>query len=178
MNSVINAQVEENFKDLQGSNAIEKITKVVHKAENCFFCTSQSIDGTCASRPMNVRKVDEQGNLWFLSPNDSHINQELALDTYVKLFFQGSPHSDFLILNGQAMVSRDQSKIEELWQPLLESWFTGGVSDPRITVIQFSPNDGYYWEAKHGSLADRVKIIVNAMIANSPGDFVEGKLEL
>ena len=49
---------------------------------------------------MNVREVDDAGNLWFLSASDSHQNQELAEARPCGLFFQASPHSDFLVLSG------------------------------------------------------------------------------
>ena len=55
---------------------------------------------------MNVRQVDDQGNLCFLSANHSHKNNELAVDASVKLYFQGSPHSDFLPLTGHAIERR------------------------------------------------------------------------
>ena len=61
----------------------------------------------------------------------------------VRLYFQGSPHSDFLDLNGRASVASDQAKIEELWEPVIRTWFTEGVDDPRITVIKVTPSDGY-----------------------------------
>ena len=68
----------------------------------------------------------------------------------MQLFFQGSPHSDFLHLRGIATISRDRAKIEELWEPVLRTWFTGGKDDPRITVIEVEPTEGYYWDNKHG----------------------------
>jgi general stress protein 26 len=70
----------------------------------------------------------------------------------VALFFQGSKHSDFLQLGGRATVSTDKAKIKELWEPVLQTWFTDGIDDPRITAIKVEPTEGYYWDAKHGPL--------------------------
>jgi general stress protein 26 len=83
--------------------------------------------------------------LVFLSADDSHKNSELQSDLEVNLYFQGSPHSDFLYLKGRATISRDKDKIKELWTPLIKTWFTEGIDDPRITVIQVVPYEGYYW---------------------------------
>src|SRR5690606_6723815 len=123
--------------------AAEKIREVVKNAPNCFFCTAVSIGGSGGVRPMNVREVDDAGNLWFLSAGDSHKNQELALNPLVKLYFQASTHSDFLALEGDATISRDREKIQEHWEPLLKTWFTEGIDDPRITVIKVVPSRGY-----------------------------------
>lgn len=60
-------------------------------------------------------------------------------DPLVKLYFQGSQHSDFLCLDGIATISRDKQKIEELWEFVLATWFTEGIEDPRITVIKLHP---------------------------------------
>jgi general stress protein 26 len=72
---------------------------------------------------MNVRRVDAEGNLWFLSASDSHKNKELALDPSVRLYFQGSEHSDFLQLNGRATISTDRAMIKELWATVIQTWF-------------------------------------------------------
>lgn len=158
MDSINQNQPEENREDLSGLPAIERIKEMVEKAQNCFFCTAMASGDSSGARPMNVRKVDEQGNLWFLSADDSHKNLEISANPAVKLYFQGSAHSDFLQLNGHAIISRDKAKIKELWKPILRTWFTEGVDDSRITVIKVVPSDGYYWDTKHGNAVAGMKI--------------------
>jgi general stress protein 26 len=178
MTSINENQPEKNREDLRGAEAIEQIRTIVKKAENCFFCTRAPVAGSSGARPMNVRLVDDQGTLWFLSANDSHLNQELALDPAVTLFMQGSPHSDFLQLSGRATITTDKAKIKELWNPLIKTWFTEGIDDPRITVIKVSPNNGYYWDTKHGNAIAAVKMLVGSMIGKTLDDSIEGKLKL
>ncbi|HVK15220.1 MAG TPA: pyridoxamine 5'-phosphate oxidase family protein [Gemmataceae bacterium] len=178
MGSINENQPEKNREDLRGREAIEKIRELVGKAKNCFFCTSAPTGETDGTRPMNVRKVDDEGNLWFLSASDSHQNRELAVDPSVKLYFQGSPHSDFLHLSGRATVSTDRAKIEELWEPLLKTWFTGGVNDPRITVIKVAPAHGYYWDTKHGNTVAYAKMLIGAAVGTTLDDSIEGTLRV
>ncbi len=85
MDSINKNQPEENRRDVQGEEAIRKIKEIVKQAENCFFCTAVSLGELAMARPMNVRQVDDQGQLWFLSASDSHKNQELARDPVVRL---------------------------------------------------------------------------------------------
>lgn len=176
MDSINQNQPEENRQDLRAQDAVAKIKEIVAKAENCFFCTAVSTGDSGAARPMNVRQVDDEGNLWFLSAGDSHKNEELERDPSVRLFFQGSPHSDFLQLNGRATVSTDRAKIEELWEPILRTWFTGGKDDPRITVLKVEPTDGYYWDTKHGPAVAGVKMLIGAVLRKTLDDSVEGTL--
>jgi general stress protein 26 len=183
MGSINRNQPEKNRQNLQGEEAIRQIKTIVGQAQNCFFCTTPLAGNAMAgesngSRPMNVRHIDDAGNLWFLSAADSQQNQELERDSTVRLYFQGSPHSDFLLLAGEATVSRDKAKIAQLWEPLLKTWFTEGQEDPRITVIRFVPTSGYYWDTKHGNLVAGIKMMLGAALGKTLDDSIEGKLQM
>ena len=127
---------------------------------------------------MNVRQVDDAGHLWFLSADDSHKNLELETDPTVSLFFQGTEHSDFLHLRGRASVSRNRAKLEELWEPILKTWFTGGIDDPRITVIEVTPTSGYYWDNKHGNMVAGAKMLIGAAVGKTLDDSIEGRVSI
>jgi general stress protein 26 len=178
MDSINKNQPEQNRKNLAAGEAVKKIKELVDKAESCFFCTSASTSESSGARPMNVRKVDDEGNLWFLSASDSHKNEELAQDPSVKLYFQGSAHSDFLQLNGHATITTDREKIKELWEPMIQTWFTEGVNDPRITAIKFVPAEGYYWDTKHGNVVAGMKILIGSMLRKTLDDSIEGILHV
>ena len=176
MDSINRQQPETNHADLDGPEAIAKIKELVGRAQTCFFCTAEPVDGSSAARPMSVQQVDDAGNLWFLSAIDSHKNLEVVADPTVKLYFQGSAHSDFLLLRGRAAILRDKAKIEELWEPIIKTWFTGGVDDPRITVIKVTPTDGYYWDTKHGIAVAGIKMLIGAALGKTLDDSIEGTL--
>jgi general stress protein 26 len=178
MDSINENQPGEHRRDLAGIDAVDKIRELVKKAETCFFCTANPVSGSRGTRPMAPQQVDDDGNLWFLSAEDSHKNLELEADPSVRLYFQGSPHSDFLMLSGRATVSKDKAKIRELWEPVIETWFTGGVDDPRITVIKVAPTEGYYWDNKHGNAVAGIKMLVGAAIGKTLDDSVEGTLNV
>ena len=178
MSSIDRNQPEDNYDDLQGQEAVKKIKEMVEQAENCFFCSAVTTGESSGDRPMNVRQVDDEGNLWFLSANDSRKNQELAVDPSVKLYFQGSKYSDFMQLDGQATISTDRAKIKELWSSMAQVWFTEGVDDPRITVIKVSPTAGYYWDTKHGLAVAGVKMLLGTVLRKTMDDSVQGKLDV
>lgn len=179
MSSINENQPEDNRDDMSGATAVKKIKDLIDKAQTCFFVTGAVVEGSGGARPMNVRKVDDSGNLWFLSASDSHLNEELAIDPDgVHLFFQGSPHSGFLHLQGAATVSRNKALIHELWEPILKTWFTGGEDDERITVIKVAPNGGYYWDTKHGLLVAGIKMVLGAVMGQTLDDSVEGTLRV
>ncbi len=178
MDSINKNQPEENREDLSGRKAISKMKDLVEDAESCFFSTMSATGPSGGVRPMSVQECDDHGALWFLSASDSHKNREIEADPRVKLFFQGSKHSDFLSLSGRASISRDKAKIKELWKPVLKVWFTEGEDDPRITVIRVDPEDGYYWDNKHGNAVAGVKMLIGAAIGKTLDDSIEGTLRL
>jgi general stress protein 26 len=178
MDSINRNQPETNHADLSGPDAVEQIKAIVKKSPTCFFCTSVADDNSSGARPMSVQQVDDAGNLWFLSADDSHKNVEVWLDPSVRLYFQGSPHSDLMLLNGHATISRDKTKIKELWEFVVKTWFTEGVDDPRITVIKVTPTEGYYWDTKHGNAVAGIKMLIGAALGRTLDDSIEGKLHV
>jgi len=93
------------------------------------------------------------------------------------LLFQGSSYSDFLTLYGKATITTDKQKIDELWDPMMKTWFTEGKDDPRISVIKFTPEEGYYWDTKHVMAVGMVKRAVGAIIGETYDDSIEGTIK-
>ena len=178
MSSINEQQPENNHQDLSGKEAIEKFKELADKASTCFFCTSIGQGNKFQTRPMSVQKVDDSGNFWFLSAVDSSVNAEIGSNANVQLLFQGSPHSGFLNLAGTATISTDKAKIDELWEPIVKTWFTEGKDDPRITVIKVAPAEGYYWDNKHGNAVAFVKMALGAVIGKTLDDSIEGTLKV
>ncbi|MES2703622.1 MAG: pyridoxamine 5'-phosphate oxidase family protein [Bacteroidota bacterium] len=176
MNSIDQQQPENNRKNLGGQEAVKKIKELADTAKSCFFCTNITEGKPFDTRPMAVQQVDDQGNLWFLSADDSHKNQEVKEDAHVQLLFQGSHHSDFMSLWGKAKISKDKAKIKELWTPMVKNWFTEGQDDPRITVIKVTPEEGYYWDTKHATIVAFAKQLVGAAIGQTLDDSIQGTL--
>jgi general stress protein 26 len=177
MDSINRQQPEKNREHLSDSEANEKIKQLIEKAKKtCFFCTNIKTGEPFATRPMSVQKIDDDGTLWFLSSIDSNKNEHLRDDPSVQLLFKGSDYSDFLSLYGTTHVNQDPNKIEELWEPILKTWFTEGKDDPRITVIRFTPEHGYYWDTKHAQIVAFAKQMIGAAIGKTLDDSIEGNL--
>jgi general stress protein 26 len=157
--------------DLAGGGAVEKIREVVDKADTCFLVTHGGV------RPMGVRECDEQGVLWFLSDKHSQKNAQIEADSNVELYFQASEHSGFLHLTGQATVLQDKALIDKLWTPLARVWFNEGKDDPCISVIRVQPQQGQYWDNKHGDAVAGVKMLVGAVLGKQFDDGEVGTLQ-
>lgn len=178
MDSIDQNQPEDNFKSLAGQEAVKKMKDIAEATKSCFFCTDIKTGSPMSVRPMSVQKVDDEGNFWFLSSNDSHKDSEIKQDDHVQLLFQETHNSGFLNIYGEATISADKEKIKDLWEPILKTWFTGGVDDPRISVIKIKTLDAYYWDNKHGNAVAFVKMAVGAVVGKTLDDSVEGQLKI
>ncbi|HMC83989.1 MAG TPA: pyridoxamine 5'-phosphate oxidase family protein [Chitinophagaceae bacterium] len=162
-------------KNLGQQEALKEIQSLAKEINTCMFCTYDE-EGKLKSRPMSVRKVDDDGNLWFLAGRNSDKNHELQLDNNVELLFAGG-HEKYLSLHGTAEISFDKAKIKELWNPIAKIWFTEGENDPDISVIRVKYDDGYYWDTKHGHMVSLLKMAKSLVTGTKGDDGVEGVLK-
>lgn len=176
MNTFSKNQDDPSLKNLYGKEAVVKMRSLIDSSgSTCFFRTDVTIHENHTARPMSVQKTDEEGNLWFLSALDSSKNVELSSSPEASLFFQGAGQSEFMELKGHVIITKDRDKIDELWGAVVQNWFDG-KDDPRITVIQFIPDSGYYWDNKYGDAVAGAKLLIGAVTGQSFDDSVEGKL--
>ncbi len=162
-------------KDLTDNLAADKIKSLAEEIKTCMLCTYK--EDRLQSRPMSVQKVDELGQLWFLSDTNSSQNAEIILNPTVELFFS-APHDKFLTLHGKARVMYDQEIIKELYDPIVKIWMPGGVDDPNLSVIQVIPDEGYYWNNKHGKMVAIAKMATAFVTGTTMDDGIEGNLTL
>jgi len=163
------------IKNLTNQEAIDKLKELVKHEATCLLTTNLS-QVPLNTRPMAVQKVCDQGNFWFLSSSDSDKNVEIEKDPRVQLFFLNTSKYEFLSIYGNATITRDRAKIEELWTDIAKAWFEQGKDDPRVTVIKVAPKEGYYWDTKDGKLVSLIKIAASAVTGNTLQEGVEGTI--
>jgi hypothetical protein len=61
---------------------------------------------------------------------------------------------------------------------MIKVWFTEGKDDPRITVLKVEPQEGYYWDTKHGNAVAAVKMMIGAAVGKTLDDSIEGQLKV
>ncbi len=148
-------------ENLGNKEAIEKLNSLVDEINICLFCTNLKTDDGSTCRPMGAQKVDEQGNLWFFSEKNSDKNKEIARDKNVQLFFSHPGKSSYLVVNGEAEIIMDKSKIDELWTAMVKIWFPDGKDDPNISIIKVKPTTAYYWDTDGNKMTNFLKLIAS-----------------
>lgn len=126
--------------------------------------------------PMSTKKVDEQGNIWFLSNKTSTHNQNLNTDNHLHLIYADKSSMQFLNIYGTATISTDRKIIDELYGKTDDAWFEG-KDDPNITAISVKPTEAFYWDPKNNKLITLVKMGVAAISGDQPDTMDVGKLK-
>jgi general stress protein 26 len=162
-------------ENLSGTEAIKKIKELVEHGRSCFMMTA--LDKLPMSiRPMGPQKVTENGDLLFFSDRNSRKNSELQLSKKMHLSFQNDGDNEYLSLSGTAEVYRDQSEINELYNSFANIWFEG-KDDPNLTIIRFTPQEGHYWDSKHGKILQMLSFVFGAITGKQTDNGLQGDLK-
>jgi len=164
--------------NLNNKEAIDKLKSLVDEINICLFCTNLKTDDGSTCRPMGAQEVCDQGNIWFFSDVNSDKNREIKQDEDVQLFFAHPGKSSYLIVNGQAEIIIDRKKTEELWTPLVKTWFKEGKDDPNISIIKVKPSSAYYWDTDGNKMINFLKMIASVATGTNLVTAKEGTLNV
>ena len=167
-----------NTKDLNHKEAIDKLKSLVEDITICLFCTDLKTDDGSTCRPMSAIKVCEQGNIWFFSEKNSEKNKAIVNDKNVQLFFSHPGKSSYMVVNGEAEIISDKTKIEELWSPVAKIWFKEGKDDPDISIIKVLPTTAYYWDTDGNRMINFLRMVASVVTGKNLLNGEEGSITL
>ena len=163
------------YQNLMQAEAIAKITHIAG-GEMAMLCTFE--DDKMFSRPMATSGIDGDGTMWFMSKTDSLKNRQLRADSRMHLVYAVPGRAEYLSLEGTAIITRDQEKVNELWSAFAKTWFHQGPQDPSLTLLKFTPKAGHYWDTKHSKMVQLAEIAIGALMGKELDDGVEGILRV
>lgn len=95
--------------------------------------------------PMTLLEIDEQGDLWFFAAKNSDNFKDIEYDNRVQLIYTDEREQKYISIFGNATHIIDQKKVDELWSPMLKTWFEG-KDDPNLVLLNINMENAYYWE--------------------------------
>jgi general stress protein 26 len=96
----------------------------------------------------------------------------------VQLFFSHPSKNSYLVVNGTAEIILDRAKTEELWTPIVKTWFKEGKDDPNISIIKVKPTTSYYWDTDGNQMINFIKMIASVAIGTNLVSGREGSLNV
>ncbi len=130
---------------LQNQEAVNKLKELVKDVKVCMFATINP-DHTLFSRPMHTIEIDNEGNIWFFTNDQSAKVDDVSKENTVYLMYSHPGHNNYVHVKGNALVVDDQQKIKELWSPAVKAWFPGGENDPALCLLKVETQEASYWD--------------------------------
>ncbi|HSJ11573.1 MAG TPA: pyridoxamine 5'-phosphate oxidase family protein [Gillisia sp.] len=162
-------------KNLTSREALEKMTKLVNDIDYTMLLTDLS-SRPISAVPMSTKKVDDQGNIWFLSGLNSNHNSNIVKSPEVQLLYSDPSDMEFISIYGKATIVADPHILDDLYEKSDDAWFTG-KEDPNLSAIKVVPEEAYYWDTKQNKYISLFKMGI-AAITNDKADIGEkGKLD-
>lgn len=150
----------------------EAIVRLKELVEDIDFTmlTTQDAAGNLVSRPMSTRQMDETGDIWFFTADDSKKADEVRADHEVGLSYLDAKGMRFVSVAGRAAVVHDRAKMEELYTASLDIWFEDGLETPDIALLKVTPVECEFWEPKHGKLVMAAGMLKALVTKDTPDD--------
>ncbi len=157
----------------------ESIEKLKGMLEVIDFAMITTIaHGKLRSRPMSTQEMDENGDVWFFTSDETHKVDEIEADDRVLVAYSAPDDNTYVSVFGHAKIVHDRAKIEELWNPVHKAWFPEGKDDPHLCLLKITIEEVEYWDSPNSKLVELagfVKALVTGQEAEG-GDY--GKIKL
>jgi general stress protein 26 len=112
-------------------------------------------DGSLRSRPMATLPGEFDGTLWFFTNIDSPKVDEVQLEEHVNVSYDDSDDHRYLSISGRATLSQERQQLEELWNPILLTWFPLGLDDPQLALLRVEADSWEYWDCQVATMVPR-----------------------
>ena len=141
-------------------DAIAKIGKLI-KDIHIAMLTTVAENGSLHSRPMAAQNTPFNGEVVFLTSDNSGKADEIKQDAQVSLCFSDAK-SSFVTMAGRASLSNDRALIDALWNPMYKAWFPEGQGDPSIRILRVHVDTAEYWDAPATAVARTAQVLLRA----------------
>ena len=155
--------------ELTGPEAAARVKELVEDIDFTMLTTADA-DGHLVSRPMSTREMDENGDIWFFTSDDTKKVDEVEADHDVGLSYLDAKGMRVVSVAGTARVVHDRAKMEQLYTSSLDIWFEDGLDTPSIALLKVTPRETEFWEPAHGKLVMAAGMLKALVTRDTPDD--------
>lgn len=106
------------------------------------------------TRPMTAQVVknddagkSDPGQIYFFASKSEDLVKEMGTRHPAIATFASKGHGLFAHIHGSLVLDDNPAVIDQLWNPIIASWFKDGKSDPDLALIRFDTVKADVWEA-------------------------------
>lgn len=155
--------------EVTGVEAIARLKELVEDIDIAAL-TTRDESGNLVSRPMSTREMDENGDIWFFTLDDSKKVDDTELHHEVGLAYLDTSGHRYVSIAGRAIVVHDRARMERLYSPSLDIWFENGLDTPGIALLRVTPAECEYWEPRQGKIAAAAGMLKALVTRDTPDD--------
>ena len=128
----------------------EKVEKLRELIKDIDFAMLTTVDagGNLRSRPMSTQKAEFDGDVWFITADDTSIAGEIRRDNRVNVSYAQPDKQRYISVSGTAELIYDRAKIDEFWSPFYKAYFPNGKDDPNLRLLKIEVDKAEYWDSK------------------------------
>jgi general stress protein 26/nucleotide-binding universal stress UspA family protein len=108
--------------------------------------TTMCDDGRLRSRPTAAHAAGFDRELWFFTHAHTYKVENGERDQPVNISYADPDKEHYVSISGIGRLVQDRRKIEELWDPLYEDWFSQGLADRDLALLRVSIEEVEYWD--------------------------------
>jgi general stress protein 26 len=153
---------------------LDKLYSHIHDIEIAMMTTRRA-DGHLQSRAMATQKRADGADLWFVTLEDGNKLQDLASDPHVNLSYYKDRTREWVSVSGIASISRDRTKIRELYAPDWKAWFPkeddprhGTPDDPRMVLIGVDVHGAVFLEVNKPQPVVLFELVKGWLLGSTP----------
>lgn len=160
-------------EEVTGLDAIARVKELVEDIDFTML-TTQDPAGNLVSRPMSTRRMDDGGDIWFFTLDDTKKVAEAQADPGhdVGLSYIDAKGHRYVSVAGHALVVHDEAMMKELYTPDLDIWFEKGLDTPGIALLKVTPAECEFWEPRHGKVVMAAGMLKALVTRDTPDDMM------
>ena len=126
-----------------------KLREIVENIKTGILFTNCG-NNELTGRPMLTIQVDLNCSLWFFTNEFSNHVRQIWKNNEVYINYVNSlHHTTSAMVKGNAYLTRDINKINELYNSSVNEWFRAGINDPGLLLIRVEPVSVEYWNGEY-----------------------------
>lgn len=104
------------------------------------------------SRPMHGHQDRATGSLCFFTRLHSGKSEEITRFEQVNLAYADVAANTYVSIAGRGVITRDRARMRAFWSPAVSAWFSGGLDDPELALIEVVPESAQYWDSSSSTM--------------------------
>lgn len=119
--------------------------------------------------PMSPYADKDENAIWFITARGTDIETALRSGQGTAQFLVSSQDAQIHAnIEGTAVISKNDAKLDEIWNVVADAWFEGGEDDPDVTLVRMDLSTAEVWTT--GGKAGFLYEIAKAQITDEKPD--------